>query len=96
MGWGTLTQLPHGGYNQATSARDILMQQARPTGKCWCGCGEQTSPGKFFAHYHDGKAYGCLRKLHNGALRNDGLANMLLALGYDDENGVCCAANEKP
>ena len=71
------------------------MQQARPTGKCWCGCGEQTSPGKFFVQTHDGKAYGCLRKLHNGALRNDGLANMLLALGYDDENGVRRAVADK-
>ena len=41
------------------------------------------------------RAYGCLRKLHNGALRNDGLANMLLALGYDDENGVRRAVADK-
>ena len=71
------------------------MHQAIPTGKCWCGCGEQTKPGKFFVQTHDGKAYGYLRKLHIGRYGNDGLANILLAMGYDDENGVRSAAKQK-
>ena len=63
--------------------------QADPTGKCWCGCGAKTNPGRFFVSPHDAKAYGCLRKRFEGNHGNDGLANILLTLGFDDDNGVC-------
>ncbi len=64
-------------------------KQAIPTGKCWCGCGSATAPNRFFKATHDAKAFGYLTNLYQGEHGNDGLANILLTLGYDDEDGVC-------
>ena len=65
------------------------MNQAEPNGKCWCGCGGTPKLGKFFVPHHDATAYSCLRKRFQGKYGNDGLANILLALGFDDDkNGV--------
>lgn len=55
-----------------------------PTGMCWCGCGGETKPGKFFIQHHDATAYSCLRKVFRSDTdTNDGLANILATLGFD-------------
>lgn len=65
-------------------------KQAEPNGRCWCGCGAETKPGRFFVATHDGRAYRALRQRFVGKLGNDGLANMLASLGFDNiVNGVC-------
>ena len=64
------------------------MNQAEPNGRCWCGCDLPTSPGKFFVPTHDGKAYKRLVQRFRGKYGNDGLANILLALGFDGEKAV--------
>jgi hypothetical protein len=33
-----------------------MARQPEPTGTCWYGCGEETRPGRFFLHGHDGIA----------------------------------------
>jgi hypothetical protein len=34
-----------------------------PTGECWCGCGEETSIGAFFASGHDKRAESAVIKI---------------------------------
>ncbi|MCY4058019.1 MAG: hypothetical protein OXG44_08455 [Gammaproteobacteria bacterium] len=63
--------------------------QAHPTGRCWCGCGAEASPGKFFHPMHDSLAFKGLRKRLQGEHGNDGLANILATMGFDSgDNGV--------
>ena len=65
------------------------MNQAEPNGKCWCGCGRAVKPGKFFYPNHDAKAYSALLKRYKTPkYGNDGLANLLLGLGFNPDNGV--------
>ena len=33
-----------------------MQSQPRPTGSCWCGCGEETKPNRFFLPGHDSTA----------------------------------------
>ena len=58
-------------------------QRAWPTGFCWCGCGKPTnSPKARFLPGHDAQAYSALRE------RYGGLANVLLAIGFTDQEGA--------
>ena len=68
---------------------EIRVRKAEPRGYCWCGCGEGVSPGRFFLQGHDSEAYSHLLKFcRSGRKTNDGLANVLLTLGFtDDEHG---------
>lgn len=55
----------------------------RPTGKCFCGCGEEVAEGAFFLPGHDRKAESTFIKREFG-----GVAEMLAAHGYADGLGV--------
>jgi hypothetical protein len=39
-----------------------------PTGECWCGCGEATSIGAFFAVGHDKRAEAAIVKVEYGSV----------------------------
>lgn len=62
---------------------DAGRAKARPTGSCWCGCGEKTAKGKLFVAYHDRKAEGALVKLGYGSI-----ADMLARHGFGPERSV--------
>lgn len=65
------------------------MTKAEPIEMCWCGCGRTVKPGKFFHPTHDAKAYSALLKRYRTPkYGNDGLANLLLKLGCDPDNGI--------
>ena len=67
-----------------------MSEHAKPGRKCWCGCGGTPSPGRFFIATHDAKAYSYLLKKYRGEYGNDGLANIILELGFDiDKNRLC-------
>jgi hypothetical protein len=53
------------------------MSSQRPTGECWCGCGQPTSPGSFFVQTHDRKAESAVIKAEYGSI-----ADFLAAHGY--------------
>ena len=75
---------------------NLQVKQATPTGNCWCGCGESTKAGRFFLPGHDSKALGYLYDLHlRGPYINDGLANLLLSLGYDDATKTLWKARQE-
>ncbi len=40
----------------------------RPTGTCWCGCGEKTSRRAFFYITHDRKAEAAVRGMGYGTI----------------------------
>ena len=48
-----------------------------PTGSCWCGCGNETGPGSFFAPGHDRKAEAAIVRLEYGSV-----ARLLEEHGY--------------
>lgn len=48
-----------------------------PTGTCWCGCGEKTSRGAFFALGHDKRAESAVVKVVYGSV-----PDLLVAHGY--------------
>ncbi len=74
----------------------LKITQATPTGNCWCGCGGQTEEARFFLRGHDAKALGYLYTLHlRGPFINDGLANLLLSLGYDDATKTLWGAMQR-
>ena len=54
-----------------------------PTGKCWCGCGEETTRGAFFVPGHDKKAEKGLREI----LGWPDVPHFLDAHGYGDGPG---------
>ena len=45
-----------------------MTKQPSPTGFCWCGCGENTSPEKFFVPGHDRRAESRLIRLKWGGI----------------------------
>ncbi len=47
---------------------DILKNRLVPTGKCWCGCGEETLIDAFFKPGHDRRAESSLIKLRYGSI----------------------------
>ena len=62
-------------------------QQAKPTGLCWCGCGQTTRKSRFFVTNHDAKALKYLRRLDlAGDHPNDGMANLLMHFGYNPDS----------
>jgi len=48
-----------------------------PTGECWCGCGEATSIGAYFAAGHDKRAEAAIVKVVYGSV-----PELLIAHGY--------------
>jgi hypothetical protein len=48
-----------------------------PTGECWCGCGQDTPVGSFFAPGHDKRAEGRVITQEFGEV-----ARFLAAFGY--------------
>jgi hypothetical protein len=59
-----------------------------PTGTCWCGCGQETSIGAFFARGHDKTAEAALL-----AVRFDSsVARLLHHHGFGPTNSVLEAA----
>ena len=68
-------------------------RQAKPNGYCWCGCGETTTPGRFFIQAHDVKAWGYLNTRFKTSIprgdvvppvrSSNGIANLLCTLGFD-------------
>lgn len=56
----------------------IRMDELRPTGTSWCGCGGKTSKGAFFVSSHDRTAEAAILKLHFGGT----IPGMLAAHGY--------------
>lgn len=48
-----------------------------PTGECWCGCGETTSIGAYFAAGHDKRAEAAIVKVVYGSV-----PKLLMAHGY--------------
>lgn len=42
---------------------DRLAKGLKPTGTCWCGCGEETGPRSFFVPGHDRRAEAALIRL---------------------------------
>ncbi len=48
-----------------------------PTGTCWCGCGEATPVGSFFAQGHDKRAESAVILTQFG-----GVPQFLLAFGF--------------
>jgi hypothetical protein len=44
------------------------MTKLQPTGECWCGCGESTSRGAFFAPGHDKRAEAAIVKVEYGSV----------------------------
>ncbi len=51
---------------------------ANPNGLCWCDCGEDAAPGKFFQQGHDKRADRYLVAVEGGR----SIAERLAALGY--------------
>ena len=39
-----------------------------PTGKCWCGCGDDAELGKFFKSGHDRRAESAVIKVEYGSV----------------------------
>lgn len=59
-----------------------------PTGTCWCGCGQQTSLGSFFARGHDKVAEAALLTVkYEGSV-----AHLLHANGYGPGHSITDAA----
>lgn len=54
------------------------MDNLKPTGTCWCGCGAATAKNSFFIPGHDSKSESAILKLHYGGSR----AALLRAHGY--------------
>src|SRR5690242_13193323 len=52
-----------------------------PTGECWCGCGQDTSPGNFWRPGHDKVAESAVINLQYGTTRN-AVAEFLVANGF--------------
>jgi len=48
-----------------------------PTGDCWCGCGEETGVGAFFAPGHDKRAEAAVVKTVYGSV-----PELLIAHGF--------------
>lgn len=48
-----------------------------PTGKCWCGCGEETKVGAFFVAGHDKRAEAAVVKTVYGSV-----PGLLVAHGF--------------
>ena len=72
-----------------------MSERAKPNGKCWCGCGGTASPGRFFIPKHDAKAYSYLLRTFRGEHGNDGLANIILELGFDVKKNRLCPESER-
>lgn len=53
------------------------MTTLQPTGQCWCGCGNSTSRGAFFAPGHDKRAEAAIVKVEYGSV-----PDMLIRHGY--------------
>ena len=78
----------------------VSVKQAEPTGSCWCGCGTEANPWRFFAPYggHDSNARRYLKWLHRKAMKhvrltdfqghypNDATANLVRSFGYDPKD----------
>ncbi len=45
-----------------------MVSGQRPTGTCWCGCGEDTGSRRFFAPGHDRRAEAALIRLEYGSV----------------------------
>ena len=54
-------------------------EKAQPVGRCWCGCGETTSEGRFFVQTHDGTALKYLRVL---GFKRTPIADLILRAGF--------------
>ena len=75
---------------------DESVLPATPTGSCWCGCGETTSKGSLWRPGHDGDAHSYLVQLYATDRGNDGMANLILSLGFDStENLLKQACKQK-
>jgi hypothetical protein len=57
-----------------------MANEPTPTGTCWCGCGEQTGSGSYFAPGHDRRGEAALIRLEYGSV-----ARLLEAHGYGPE-----------
>ena len=60
-------------------------KKAMPTGLCWCGCGKEVRPGKFFYHSkeesgHDSRAATYLKEL---GYERERIADFILRSGFD-------------
>ncbi len=51
--------------------------QPEATGICWCGCGEETKPNRFFLPGHDRRAEAAVVRVEYGSV-----ARFLEDLGY--------------
>lgn len=56
-----------------------MSEGVRPTGSCFCGCGRETSPGRYFVQGHDRKAATTLDAISNP---NRPILDRLIAAGY--------------
>ena len=45
-----------------------MESEPRPTGTCWCGCGEETGHRSFFAPGHDRRAEAAIVRLEYGSV----------------------------
>jgi hypothetical protein len=74
-----------------------MTDTAKPTGRCYCGCGREIGYGRFFAAGHDKTAEAAFLAIHHAA----SVAQMLHAHGYrpvadrDDPKSVTKTAVEK-
>ena len=59
----------------------------KPTGSCWCGCGQPTKPKSFFRPGHDRAAESAVIKAEYG-----GIPHFLIANGYGPGQKRACEA----
>lgn len=58
----------------------MMNKRILPTGKCWCGCGEDVPIGSFFLSGHDRKAETAVIRIEYGSV-----VEFLVAHGYHPE-----------